>query len=93
MSDFGELTIIIAKNDANDCRLSVKDTGEGIDEHSLKNIFSPFYTTKTPERGTGLGLYIVRNICKNHGADIDCQSLVGKGTTFTIIFHKNSVQT
>jgi len=93
MSDFGELTIIIAKNDANDCRLSVKDTGEGIDEHSLKNIFSPFYTTKTPERGTGLGLYIVRNICKNHGADIDCQSLVGKGTTFTITFHKNSVQT
>jgi signal transduction histidine kinase len=93
MSDFGELTIIIAKNDANDCQLNVRDTGEGIDEHLLKNIFSPFYTTKAPERGTGLGLYIVRNICKNHGADIDCQSSVGEGTTFTITFHKNSTQT
>jgi len=93
MQDFGELTVIIERNDVNDCQLLVKDTGEGIDEHSLKHIFTPFYTTKSPERGTGLGLYIVRNICKNHGADIDCQSSVGEGTTFTITFHKSSKQT
>jgi len=93
MQNFGELTVIIGKNDVNECQLHIKDTGDGIDEHSLKNIFSPFFTTKSPERGTGLGLYIVRNICKNHGADIDCQSSVGEGSTFTITFHKNSVQT
>jgi len=92
MQDSGELTVNIGRNDENDCQLLVMDTGEGIGEHSLEHIFSPFYTTKSPERGTGLGLYIVRNICKNHGADIDCRSTVGKGTVFTITFNKNSVQ-
>ena len=92
MQDSGELTVNIGRNDENDCQLLVMDTGEGIGEHSLEHIFSPFYTTKSPERGTGLGLYIVRNICKNHGADIDCRSEVGKGTVFTITFSENSAQ-
>ena len=88
----GELTVEIGKNEANEYQLSIGDTGDGIDERSIKHIFSPFYTTKSPEKGTGLGLYIVRNICKNHGADISCQSTIGKGTTFTITFHNNSIQ-
>jgi signal transduction histidine kinase len=92
MSDFGELTVIVRKKGENECQLVVKDTGGGIDEHSLNHIYSPFYTTKSSDRGTGLGLYIVRNICKNHGADIDCQSSPKIGTTFTIIFHNNNIQ-
>jgi signal transduction histidine kinase len=92
MPEFGELTVIVRKKGVNDYQLVVKDTGCGIDEHSLKQIYSPFYTTKSSDRGTGLGLYIVRNICKNHGADIDCQSSPNNGTTFTIIFHINNIQ-
>jgi signal transduction histidine kinase len=93
MQEFGELTVLIGKKSANDCQLVVKDTGTGIDEHSLKHIFSPFYTTKSPEHGTGLGLYIVRNICNNHGAAINCQSSAKEGTTFTITFHNDSIST
>ena len=91
MPELGELTVIVQNIATNDCQLVVKDSGCGIDEHALKHIYSPFYTTKSSERGTGLGLYIIRNICKNHGADIDCQSSPGKGTTFTINFHQNTI--
>jgi signal transduction histidine kinase len=91
MEELGELTVLVGRKSTNDCRLVVKDTGSGIDEHSLYQIFSPFYTTKSPERGTGLGLYIVRNICNNHGATIDCQSSLKEGTTFTITFHNNHI--
>lgn len=91
MPEFGELTVIIQNSATDTCQLVVKDSGQGMDEHALKHIYSPFYTTKSTEGGTGLGLYIIRNICKNHGADIDCQSSPGKGTTFTINFHKNTM--
>ena len=66
--------------------LLVEDTGSGMDQETQQNIFSPFFTTKSGDKGTGLGLYIVKNILKNHGASITCRSEVGKGTTFEIIF-------
>ena len=85
----GKIIISIANEEENKIKLSFTDDGEGIDEHELDRIFSPFFTTKSAEKGTGLGLYIVKNICKNHGADITCESVPGKGTTFTIMFHLN----
>jgi len=66
--------------------LAISDNGSGIEEKYLDQIFSPFFTTKTKERGTGLGLYIVKNICDKHNAEIKCSSVFGSGTTFTIIF-------
>lgn len=66
--------------------LSFSDNGCGIEEMYLDQIFSPFFTTKTKERGTGLGLYIVKKICDKHNAEIRCSSSVGNGTTFTILF-------
>ena len=66
--------------------LTISDNGCGIEEKYLDQIFSPFFTTKTKERGTGLGLYIVKKICNKHNANIKCSSLFGKGTTFTILF-------
>jgi len=82
----GKLDIIVKKNENNQIVLSIKDNGEGFDENIKEQLFSPFFTTKSKDKGTGLGLYIVSNICKNHNATIDCESLPGIGTTFTITF-------
>jgi len=67
-------------------QLSVSDTGHGMDAATQQKIFEPFFTTKRPENGTGLGLAVVRNILKNHGASIQVFSVVGRGTTFQLIF-------
>jgi len=63
-------------------RISVQDTGAGIPQTEIENIFKPFYTTKT--RGAGLGLAIVERIVKEHGGEIRVISNQGKGTAFTI---------
>jgi PAS domain S-box-containing protein len=65
-------------------RLTVTDTGEGIDEKNLARVFDPFFTTKEKERGTGLGLASAYGIIKNHGGIITVSSRRGEGTTFTI---------
>ncbi len=67
--------------------LSVSDNGSGIDDSIKDQIFSPFFTTKSGGKGSGLGLYIVRNICKNHNADITMTSKKDLGTTFKILFN------
>ena len=63
-------------------RLSVQDTGAGMAEDQIANIFKPFYTTKT--RGSGLGLAIVDRIIKEHRGTITVESKAGTGTRFTI---------
>jgi signal transduction histidine kinase len=65
-------------------RLMVRDTGSGIPEDQLEQIFRPFYTTK--HRGTGLGLAITRGIVERHGGRLTVESEVGSGSTFTIVF-------
>jgi signal transduction histidine kinase len=62
--------------------IEISDTGPGIPEDSLGQIFKPFYTDKT--RGTGLGLAIVKNIIDSHQGRIDVASVLGEGTTFRI---------
>jgi signal transduction histidine kinase len=62
------------------------DTGCGIKKEELSNIFNPFYTTKSPGGGIGLGLSICYRIIQDHKATIEVDSKVGQGTTFTLIF-------
>ena len=72
----------IKKRDVNYCRISVKDSGKGINEKDSQFVFTPYYTTK--ESGTGLGLPIVERIINDHGGAIWFDSAEGMGTTFYI---------
>jgi len=85
----GKLDVEIRCLSEHEVQVKIKDSGIGMSDEIKNEIFSPFYTTKSAEKGTGLGLYIVKNICKNHNAEINCESTVNVGTTFTILFNKN----
>ena len=62
--------------------IAITDTGSGITEEQLTQIFVPFFTTKT--KGTGLGLAIVQKIVENHGGRVRVKSQIGQGTTFQV---------
>jgi signal transduction histidine kinase len=64
--------------------IEVEDTGDGIRGEDMDKIFEPFFTTKGPDKGTGLGLFICRDIIAHHGGEITATSTPGKGTTFRV---------
>ena len=95
MPDGGKLTIETsfigegadvntAREKAEFVKLSISDTGIGMDKLTQGHIFDPFFTTKDVGKGTGLGLYIVHSIVSNHGGYINFYSEPNKGTQFSI---------
>ncbi len=62
--------------------IQVRDTGTGIPAEQHERIFQPYFTTK--KHGTGLGLFVTRELLRDHGGDIEFTSMAGEGTTFTI---------
>ncbi len=65
-------------------RISVADTGIGMDKTTMERIFDPFFTTKTMTRGTGLGLASAYGIVRNHGGFIEVTSEIGRGSVFSV---------
>jgi signal transduction histidine kinase len=89
----GSITIKAQRLDSGELRIQVIDTGPGIPEKYHRKIFDPFFTTKGTTRkgepkGTGLGLAICKEIVEHHKGRIEVQSVVGKGTTFSVVLPK-----
>ncbi|MFC1591187.1 ATP-binding protein [Thermodesulfobacteriota bacterium] len=70
--------------------IEIRDNGCGIEEENTEKIFEPFYSTKTSEGGTGLGLYICREMINGLGGRIDLESTPGEGTTVRLIIPDTS---
>ncbi|NLA27409.1 MAG: PAS domain-containing protein, partial [Firmicutes bacterium] len=83
----GEKGIIIIDTCFSDkiVAVNVQDNGNGIDDVDLPHVFNPFFTTKRVGRGTGLGLSVSLGIAQSHGGVIDVESVVGRGSTFSLI--------
>lgn len=69
---------------ANDISITVSDTGMGIPKENLEKIFEPFFSTKAPGEGTGLGLFVTKEIVEKLGGKIQVDSRVGQGARFVV---------
>ena len=91
MTKGGKLKIteeMIREKDREMLMIKISDTGIGINEEDIENIFNPFFTTKKDKGGTGLGLWIVKREIESHCGEITVKSKSGKGTEFQIILSK-----
>jgi len=86
ISEKGEIIIRTKNTDNNSVRLEISDNGCGIPPEDIPHIFQPFFSTKRDARGIGLGLAIVHGIVSNHSGKIEVDSVVGRGTTVSLIF-------
>lgn len=82
----GTLTIELRRVGEEVVRIDFQDTGTGMDEETLNNIFKPLFTTKEEGRGTGLGLFVVKHILDEYNGKIEVESQIGKGTIFRVYF-------
>lgn len=75
---------VTVSKEVGEAKIVVKDNGKGIKEEDLDKIFNPFFTTKSPKLGTGIGLSVTHKIVKEHDGEITCKSSPGRGCEFTV---------
>ncbi len=85
----GKITVTTRKDDQH-VRITVTDTGKGMDSEQIKKIFDPFFTTKDVGMGTGLGLSVSIGIVQAMGGTIEVQSMPGVGSSFTVVLPLSS---
>ena len=81
----GRLLVESSALDSSEVCITISDTGPGIAGESLARIFEPYFTTKRPGEGTGLGLFVTRTLVENLGGRIEVSSAPGEGTSFTVM--------
>jgi len=83
--DGGRMLVESTSLNEHEVAIIISDTGSGIPAGALDTIFEPYFTTKKPGEGTGLGLFVTRKLVENLGGKITVASEAGQGTAFTII--------
>jgi len=86
MKEEGGTLTVRTLNDDTTVTVIVSDTGPGIPDAEKEKIFDPFYTTKAPGKGTGLGLALARSAVSSHGGTLTVTDTEGRGATFTAVF-------
>ena len=80
-----KLDVTVNGDDHKELCIAVSDNGHGMDEKMQSKIFDPFFSTKSPEGGTGLGLFVSHTLAERMGGDIEVESEAGKGSRFVLI--------
>ena len=88
----GSITLSTRRN-AGSIRVTVTDTGAGMNSEVMQQVFLPFYTTKEVGKGTGLGLSVSSSIVESFGGRIEVQSMPGAGSSFTVVLPGNQPET
>jgi len=84
----GEISIL-TKYNSSKMYIEITDNGKGIAKENLSKILTPFFTTKPPGKGLGLGLSIVNNVIQNHNGIIQIKSKINRGSSFIIILPRS----
>lgn len=82
----GKLLVETSSPKKGEIMIVIADTGPGIPDEAREKIFEPYFTTKKPGKGTGLGLFITKTLVENIGGRIDVKSRRNKGTSFSVTF-------
>ena len=82
---------LLCSHDSDSLLFTVKDNGPGMDHDTLVKATEPFYTTKSPGAGMGLGLFLAKSVAERFGGSLSINSAPGKGTAVTIIFSKKLI--
>jgi signal transduction histidine kinase len=80
----GKVRVVVARSEG-DVRVTVKDTGMGIEANQLAHVFDRFHRGTQDRPGSGLGLAITRDLVRLHGGDVVAQSEPGRGSTFSAV--------